>query len=219
MADMNKINNEELFTVINGWDNSVEITGTLQECREFISEMEELTSQTFFIQIVEDDHEEEEEDLVLDEPYDIDEDGNELSKDMSRRNRRNNRHKNRPIPMKGTSCFRKGYHKSEKLWKRGSRRSRRHQLKDELRHTLAPSISAIKQWAENRVFEDSDGYCTTAYGSSIMELYDNSGIFVNVYHETYSHYDEWDDEDCFYEGGQTMFYLSYERIYELGLTE
>ena len=55
MADMNKINNEELFTVINGWDNSVEMTGTMEECQKFISEMEELTSQTFFIQIVEDE--------------------------------------------------------------------------------------------------------------------------------------------------------------------
>lgn len=74
----------------------------------------------------------------------------------------------------GNSCFRKGYHKYERDWKKAERRNRRHADKAELRRQPKVSAEALKDWAMAQVFHD--GYFRReAFGAEVTPYYTNLG--------------------------------------------
>ena len=75
--------------------------------------------------------------------------------------------------LKGNSCFRKGYHKYERDWKKSTRRNRRHEGKDYIRQQMTATVSdeAICQYAEDLQFFDDGHRITKAVGSWTMPNY------------------------------------------------
>ena len=94
----------------------------------------------------------------------------EISFELPERELRRLRKKADKYPTPGNSCFRKGYHKSEKNWKKQSRRTSRHNQKAMLQHQPTVDLEALKDWAMSQVFEEYDEWRIEAYGAIVTPL-------------------------------------------------
>lgn len=129
----------------------------------------------------------------------------------------------------GTSCYRKGYHKYEKDWKKSTRRNRRHGDKAELRKMPKISEDALKQWAMDEVFHESEGWRREAYGVFITPNYRFKtigdmtvvGYRLDVYAEDYDPRIDFEDFDVYkdVEDDTVYIYITVDEAINLGLVE
>lgn len=92
---------------------------------------------------------------------------NVLVSEEDRVNIKNNRRKldDNKTEKQGNSCFRKGLHKSEKDWKRSSRRIRRHEAVKECAY-YTPKMNDIEDYVLNMFLDHYD----------MVEIYFNNGV-------------------------------------------
>lgn len=146
----------------------------------------------------------------------------------SRKGRRLDDKKSMPFKP-GTSCYRKGYHKYEKDWKKSTRRNRRHQGKAELRRQPRVSVEAMADWAAAQVFDDccfrreavavkvTPCICARlGQYSAEMNVYE-IWVLVDEYDITID-YEDFDVEEDLVEYGKT-FFLTVDEAVNLGLVE
>lgn len=160
---------------------------------------------------------------------DIDEDDKDVEEDNddempvkpSRKSRRRDNRKSAPHKP-GTSCFRKGYHKSERDWKRSERRKNRREGRQEVRDkdTIIPDISAIQDWLLSPIYFNESGLVEEAFYVEVSVVKNNDGKIIGV--DVLTDYEVWSEEEGeedYYEGGHDEWFIDMKFLEYKGLVE